>query len=316
MAKKKEISNDLAKNLEIDKNELIEEIKGSVKEKLDQEISRRIDYESRNKLDKMERRIYRQKRWALIRRDIVILILIGLAIFEGKILYDNNLLFGLKKVSNTSTEVKSDKTTKEEVKEDKKTEEEKEEKKEEVKKDLAYYKENYGYLLDNIKTNLSGDDKYYLYKNSLKADDLKNSIKLNIVYQLLDVKSSDGILKIDEETIKDKYKEIFGSLDAYEAVNFYDDCVNFIYNKDSKIYMAIETSCNISNKEIFRQIKDIKEDNDKIIIEFYVGILDKEKNEISSIDGDSYEYNDENISKLKTSKFTFKNNYLYKITNE
>ena len=82
MAKtKKESNNDI-----INKEELIKDIKKS----LDEEISNKVEYEARNKLDKMERRIYRQKRWAIIRRDFIILEFLGLLAYETKLLYDNS----------------------------------------------------------------------------------------------------------------------------------------------------------------------------------------------------------------------------------
>ena len=111
MAKKKDESNkELVKELNINKKDLVNEIKNDIKEQLEEEIIKKVDYETRNKLDKMERRIYRQKRWALIRRDIIILLFLGLIIYEGKILYDNGLLFGLNKDGSTITVNKKEAT--------------------------------------------------------------------------------------------------------------------------------------------------------------------------------------------------------------
>ena len=309
MARKKveEDNKEVFKELNINKKEIVEEIKNSVKDELEEEIIKKVGYEASNKLDKMEKRIYRQKRWALIRRDVLIIILLAFSAYEGKILYDNGLLFDLnkkEKIVKEEVKVEENNNDKEEVKE-----------KEEIKKDLNWYINEYGYLLDNIKTNISGEDKYYLYKNNLKADDIKNSVKLNIVYQLLNIESIDGVIRIPEDEIKSKYQEIFGSLDAYEAVNFSNDCINFIYNKDNKSYMAIDSKCNSSDTEIIKVINNIVENNDRIIIEAKVGILDKSKNEISKIDSkETYEYNEQNIDKLDNYQFTFKNKYFYKIT--
>ena len=298
-AKKEENTKELMKELNINKNDLVQEIKKDIKESLDEEIIKKVDYESRNKLDKMEKRIYRQKRWALIRRDIVIVLFLGLIIYESKILYDNGLLFGLNK--------------KEETKQVEKILDKEENEIEEETKDKEWYIKNYSYLLDNVKTNLSGDDKYYLY-NNLKVDDIKNSIKLNMAYQLLDVEVNDGIIRLSEDELKKSYNKIFK--DNYKSENFNNNCINFIYNEESKTYIAIDVKCDSDNTEFFRKIKNIYEDNSNIVIETKVGLLDKEKNQISIINGESFEYNDENIDKLKTYKFIFKDNYLVEIKSE
>ena len=297
MAKAKKQEENQLENLKIDKTKIVNEIKKEIKESLDEEIIKKVDYETQNKLDKMEKRIYRQKRWAVIRRDIIILLFLGLIIYEGKILYDNGLLFGLNEKEDTKQVVKVV------YSEDK-----------EEEKDSAWYIEKYSYLLDNIKTNLSGDDKYYIY-NNLKVSDIKNSVKLNMAYQLLNVKSSDGIIKVSEDDIKEKYNTIFGAED-YNAENFSNDCISFIYNKDLKTYMAIDITCESDDTEIFRKITNIYEENDNIIIEAKVGIFNKSENKITIINGETLDYNDENIEKLKTYKFIFNNEHLIEIISE
>ena len=300
MAKVKK-ENELIKELDIDKEALVKEITKEIKENLDDEINKKIDYESRNKLDKMEKRIYRQKRWALIRRDIIILLFLGLIFYETKLLYDNNLLFNLDK-KDTKKEIVEDAL---EVKENKE------------EKDLNWYIDKYGYLLDNVNTNLTGDDKYYLYLSNYKENDIRNDVRLNMAYQLLDIKSNDGIYRVDENDMKEAYKKIFGTLDNYAVSNFNNDCISFIYNKSSESYMAIDTECEVDSTEIIRSIKNIYEENDRVIIEVNVGVLDRENNTINNINSvEVMENNKDNIAKLDTYKFTFKNNYLYKITKE
>ena len=293
MAKVKKGIDKQMEDLNINKKEIVNEIRKEIKESLEEEIIKKVGYEAQNKLDKMERKIYRQKRWALIRRDIIILLLLGFALYEGKLLYNNGLFFGLNKKEDTKQVIKV-------ADNEEKTQE--------------WYIEKYSYLLDNIKTNLSGDDKYYIY-NNLKVKDIKNSVKLNMAYQLLNVKSNDGIIKISEGDIKDKYITIFGT-DDYDAENFSNDCINFIYNKDLKTYIAIDITCDSNNTEVFRKITNIYEENDNIIVEAKVGILDKSENKITIINGETLEYNDENINKLKTYKFIFNNEHLIEIISE
>ena len=301
MAKNEKLENvkQISSELNIDKNKVVEEIKKEVKESLEIEIKKKVDYESRNKLDKMERRIYRQKVWALIFRDIIILLFLGVIIYETKILYDNKLLYGQTKVEENTNVVEEKK-------------EENTNDKEEVK-DSTYYIEKYSYLLQNIKTNLIGEDKYYIY-NNLNVSDIKKSVKLNMAYQLLDIKPNEGIIKVSTDLLKEKYKTLFE--DEYVEENFSNDCINFIYNKELKSFIAIDMPCESKDEEIFRKIVNAYEDDGNIVIEAKVGILSN--NKLSTIKNSSVELENtyENIDKLDTYKFVFKNNYLYKIMSE
>lgn len=309
-------SKELLKELNIKKEDLIVEIKEEIKEDLFDEISNKIDYEAKNKLDKMEKRIYKYKNNSIIKRNILILILIVIIVFETKILYDNNLLFDLnknvtKEENNTSLNVDSSTNENKDIDDEDNKEED---------KDTEWYIENYGYLLDNIETNLTGDDKYYLYENDYNIDSIDNSVKLNIAYQLLEdeINKEDSVIKIDEEDLKNAYKKVFGNLESYKAQNFNNSCIQFIYNKDYKNYMAIDTDCEENNEKIFRSIKDIYEEDNKLIIEVFVGLLNQENNVLSTIDKkENYDYSEDNINKLPLYQFVFKksedNYYLNKI---
>ena len=89
--KQEKIEEDL-KELNIDKELIIKEIKKELIEDLDDEITKRVEYETRNKLEKMEKKIYKYKNGSIIRRNIIILVLFAVIAFETKVLYDNNLL--------------------------------------------------------------------------------------------------------------------------------------------------------------------------------------------------------------------------------
>lgn len=312
-SKKQEKIDESLKELNIDKELIVKEIKKELIEELDDEVSKRVEYETKNKLDKMEKRIYKYKNSSIIRRDIIILILLAIIVLETKVLYDNNLLAvkNNKKQSEVNNELKVDKEI-----------EEKEEKEE---KNSEWYIKNYSYLLDNVKTNLNGEDKYYLYKDNYTESNISNTVRLNMAYQLLNKKGiniENSVINVKENDLKDAYNKIFGSLDNYKAENFSNNCVQFIYNENSKNYMAIDTTCEESKEEVIEEIKNIYEEDNKIIIETILGIHNKENNSLSSIDGsllaDNYSNNiNEYEESLTHYKYVFelkdKNYYLKEI---
>ncbi len=291
-------------NLNVDKEKIVKEIKKQILDDLDIEISKRIEYETKNKLDKMEKRIYKYKNSSIIKRNIIIIILLLVIIVETKILYDNDLLIIQSKKQdevNNKLEV------------DNKENENKEKDKIEEIKDTKWYIENYSYLLDNIKTNLSNEDKYYLYKQNYNEEAIKNTVRLNMAYQILSDKEKlvqNSVINIKETDLQSAYKRVFGSLDKYTAENFNNDCVQFIYNQESRAYMAIDVSCNKNIYEKIENIKNIYEEENKIIIETIVGIHNKENNSLNNIEfqtiTDNYSGNlDEYEERLNKYKYIF-----------
>ena len=276
----------------IDKDQIAKEIKKEAKDELLEEVKRKIDYESKKSLENAEKKIYKYKNFAIFKRDILILLFLGVIIFETKILYDNDLLFKESKKNDAPVVDKVENNNKED------------EEKPEVVKDLAWYKENYGYLYTNIKTNL--EDTYYLYKKSIKVDEIDNTVKLNMAYQLLDDKKVEGsVISIEGNKLKDAYKKIFGDIE-FKAENFKDNCIQFIYNKDTNTYMAIDTTCKSTNDSLVTDITNIFEKDNTLVIEVVAGILKDKK--LSNIDGvkikDNYNNNIDEV-KDKLSKYEF-----------
>ena len=74
MAKAKRNKLEELDKLEIDKEKLIKELKEEVKDGLFDEITKKVDYESKNKLDKMEKRIYKYKNFSILKRNIIIIL--------------------------------------------------------------------------------------------------------------------------------------------------------------------------------------------------------------------------------------------------
>ena len=170
---------------------------------------------------------------------------------------------------------------------------------------LDWYKEKYSYLIDNIKTNL--EDTYYLYKSNYTIENLSDDIKLNMAYQLLtneDKKIENSVISIENDKLKEAYLKIFKTLDNYKEVNFKDNCIQFVYNSSSNIYMAIDTTCNVNNDTLIRNIDDIYIKDDELVIELSVGILNNDK--LSNIDGTIIgDYNNIEQLKDKLNKYTF-----------
>ncbi len=278
--------------LDIDKDQIVKEIKKEAKDELLEEVKRKIDYESKKSLENAEKKIYKYKNFAIFKRDILILLFLGVIIYETKILYDNDLLFKESKKNDAPIVDKVENNNKEDEKEP------------EVVKDLAWYKENYGYLYTNIKTNL--EDTYYLYKKSIKVEEIDNTVKLNMAYQLLDDKKVEGsVISIEGNKIKDAYKKIFGDIE-FKAENFKDNCIQFIYNKDTDTYMAIDTTCKSNENSLVTDIINISEKDNTLVIEVVAGTLKDKK--LSNMDGvkikDNYNNNLDEV-KDKLSKYEF-----------
>ena len=261
----------------IDKEKLEREIKKEVKDCLLDELDKKIDGLVQVKIDKFEKKINKQKQRALLKKNIIIVILLGLVIFEGKILYDNGLLnnSNYKSSSDTSYENKINKDSNEVVGENENT------------KDEKWYIEEYSYLLDNVKTNLVGDDFTYLYNDNYTAKDIDNKIRLNMAYQLLDkedISNKDGFLTVDTSTLEESYKKIFGNDLDFKNEDFTDNCIHFIYNDSLNKYLAVNLECAVNTKEVLQEVILVEEKEDKIIVTTILGIHDTKEKTVSNLD--------------------------------
>lgn len=250
---KKETNEKESNNIAIDTKKLENEIEKKVREKLIEELYIKIDYETKNKLDKMEKKIYKYKKRSLLKRNVIILILLLIILFETKLLYDDNILLSSYNSNNTNTYIK------EEI---------------DNNKDKEWYIENYSYLLDNIKTNLGEENYLYLYKSNYEETTIDNKIRLNMAYQLSNPNIDNNVISITEQELKESYKKIFGSLDNYKAENFTNNCIQFVYNKKAENYMAINIECEINNKKILEKITNIYGQDNDIVIDTIAGIYD------------------------------------------
>ena len=264
---KKEL-NDVKKNL---KDDIIKEIRFEantiVKDDIKEQLIIDINNEIKDNVRREQKNIIRSKNIKIFKKNIFILLLIAVIVYFGYCLWDARY-FWFMKSKNIETIIK--KTNKEEIEE---------QPKEEIVKDKTWYITNYGYLLDNMKLDLSYDNPnvYYLYTDNFNKTNIKDTIKLNLLYKFIDKKNeTDYNYTIKEEDMENAYIKLFGNLDNYNPTSFTVGCMQFYYNSVEKIYTAYKFNCDSSNSlQIKEEIKDMYEENDKIIIETVMGVYDK-----------------------------------------
>lgn len=270
MAKKEE--NDLKKDIlkEVKEKVLIElnkEIKHSIldnvekyKEDLKEEMNEAINNEVSNVMKREEKRMLHSKNFSIFKKNVLLLILIGIICYFGYCLYDVKYFDFMKsdcEKNGTCYTASSDDV-------EEKTENE-------IVKDKDWYIENYGYLLKNAQVSLNADQvsAYYLYNTDHKLNEIKTAYLLNMAYQKLDsksIKTNSMNVTITASDLKNAYQELFGTLDHYKDTNFSYNCLNFVYNKEKDKYIAENRKCSGANKQILESISDMYEEDNKLYI--------------------------------------------------
>jgi hypothetical protein len=309
-----EIKKDIVKELK-DKvmADLNKEIKSSIidntnkyKEELKSEITDTINTEVNYVLKREEKRIGRSKNFTIFKRDVLILLLLGVVGYFGYCLYDVKYFDFMKSDCEINGTCESTVTATEEVGE-------------EVVKDTDWYIKNYGYLLDNVNTNLNADQvsAYYLYSADHKVNEIKSSYLLNLAYKQVpekNIKTNTVNVTVSASDLKAAYQELFGTLDSYKDTNFTYDCLNFVYNKDKDKYVAENTECTTSNKQILESITEMYEEDNKMYIITSATIYDKNESSfytfdnlydpvLSNVTNKNFE---ENLKKLNKYQYIFK----------
>lgn len=288
-------------------NEVNKEIKKSIidnvqeyKEELKNEIHNEINNEVMNAVKREEKRILRSKNFSLFKKNIVILILLGLVCYFGYCLYDIKYFAFMK---NDCEQVDYIVDNNIDI--------------EEVIKDKDWYVENYAYLLDEIKVNINNDlvSSYYLYSKNLNIDEIKTSYLLNMSYKKLDskdIKTTSKNVTIKSEDLKNAYQELFGNVDNFENKDFTYECLNFVYNDEKDNYVAENNKCSESNKEILEVITDMYEENKQLYIETIATIYDESEGSFYTFD-DLYEpvVTDVTESDLETTDNLNKYQYIF-----
>ena len=269
----KEIINDVKKELEGVKKDLkddiIKEIRfeanTTIKDDIKAQLINDVNNEIKDNLRREQKNIIRSKNFKLFRKNIFILLLIAIIVYFGYCLWDVRYFNFMKDKNSTNTKQVIKNEDKEEVIE--------------VVKDKDWYITNYGYLLDNMKLDLSYDNPniYYLYTGNYDSSTIKDTIKLNLAYKFVENKNeTDYNYTIKEDDMKSAFIKVFGNIDNYNPTSFTVGCMQFYYNNNDKLYMAYKFSCDsTSTLHIKEEIKDMYEQNDKIIIETVMGVYDE-----------------------------------------
>lgn len=273
---KEKILDDLNKEIKIS----ITNNTSKFKEELKEELTNDIQNEVANIMKQEERRIIKGKNFSVFKRDVVILILLGICFYFGYCLFDAKYFDFMKsecEKNGTCTTV------------DMSGKEEDPNKPGEVIKDKDWYIEHYGYLLESSQAKMNADqvNAYYLYSGDHSLNEMKTSYLLNLAYSKLEkkaIKTNTQSITVSGEDLMHAFENLFGSTNYYKPGTFTYDCLTFKYNQDKDRYTASNTKCSVSNKEIVEEIDNMYEDGDVLYLITVATIYDKVENTYYSFD--------------------------------
>lgn len=278
MANKKDNKNsidmtNINKELESKKEEILKE--------LDSKIDSKVDVVINEKIKDYEKKIVRSKNYKIIKRDIVIILLLGLIIYAVYYMYKNDY-FGINnKIDNTvdnSIDI--------------------------VELDSSYYIKNYRYLVENIF--IEDIELLDIFKKDMiSSNDISNTLKLKIsYYNIKNRQIDDGNIIFSKDDLLSSYQAIFND----EVINnqtFTYNNTRFIYYNNMYIgYVMDDDNINIKY-DIYNSY--VKEDN--LVFEVVVGRV-MDNNIINVYDDSILEYNGnikDYVDRLSKYSFTFKN---------
>ena len=255
---KQRVLEDLNKEIE----HTLKENATQYKEEIKQELIEDVHVEIANFMKKEEKRILRTKNIDVFKRDFIIVLLIGIIIYFSYCLYDVKYFNFMKSecerngtcyITNPNSNEPGTNPP-------------------EPIKDKEWYKENYGYLLDNIKTTLNAENvsSYYLYSNDYKISEIKPAYLLNMAYKQVSpkkIKTNTLTISVEGADLKAAFESLFGSLTYYKEGSFSYDCLNFTYNKTKDRYTADNTKCQTdSNLKIIDNIDEMYEEGEVLYI--------------------------------------------------
>ena len=286
--KKEEKEKKVKKKTNVKKEEFnLDEVKEELTIYIDKEIKKSID----DKLEKSYKKIIREKKRKIFFKNIIILLLTALVLYLVYLLntvnyFDDILKIGRKNNNNVeSTVVDTNVKT----------------------KTFSELKNEYSSLLDNIYINEKSN---YIkdYYNGNLTNELKSYLSLNLV-DFTSLEKEDNYNILDISLLKESYSKIFdGELDS-TSFNYNGNKINY-FNKLG-IYISASKLDNV-NSNIKREIIDIKEKEDDVIITTIEGLVKDNKiyniltNKEVGNGNDLVKYKD----KLSTVNYTFKNNKL------
>lgn len=287
---KEDIINDVVKDVKDEINYSFKnEIKDTVKEELIVDI--------KNDIRKEEKRLYRRKNFQIFRLYIYIILLITCSVLMIYKLYKTgNLEIGNKEFKEKISSVMNVETTTTTT---------------ELIKDLEYYKNNYGYLVNDLKFN-----NLAILKGNNDVSNIELNDRLAISYNKLnreDINIDGVIYTVSEDQLLNAYKSIFGSEEGYEPVNFKVGNISFAYSASSKNYIALINEDTLIDYTVNNIIDVIETDNSMV---FTCTVAYVKGNHVYSINNTYYkvsELSDGNVdfssinNRLTKVKYVFEN---------
>ena len=213
------------------KQQLTDEVVSDIKSSFDSEYKNEVKTQIKNELisdikkdvQKEQKKLSRSKSFKIFRLYIYLIIVLVLACYMIYRLYINDSLYLINKNLTKPTTSKyvdeQTETTTEKV------------------KDLTYYTDNYGSLINDLK--ISNLD---LVKGNVSVEQIGNVDRLAMAYASLNAEDIqvDGMIHVvSEEAIINAYKKIFGDTSSYTQENLVVSNLNYTYSSTSASYMAI-----------------------------------------------------------------------------
>ena len=270
----------------------------SIKEELKDYIILEIKKEYNEEIERISRRLIKEKNKSLIFKNIFIVFLIGIIGFMLYLMYSDGYFNRLFK-ENDSTVVNPVENN--------------EEKKEDTKKmSLQELKNEYSYLLDNIYISEESEylDNYY---GGVLSNELKNYLALNLV-DFTSLNKEDDYNIINADTLRIKYNKIFNDSYKSESFDYNGNKIRYINKIDSYISTSLLEK---KDTNIKRDIIDIKLLDDKVIIETEESLV-KDNVIYNILTGEKIEINDLNDyqNRLTHMAYTFVNEDLTALENK
>lgn len=313
--KKKEIKEPKEKNIdiksiEIELNNYLEDRKVDIEKELTNKIDEQIELKVTKRMKEEEKKLSRGKTGKIIRRDIIIILLLGVIGYFGYCLYDIDYFNIRTKVVDKTSDNKKDDEIKNNDKEDNN------EPVVDTKPDSSYYIKNYGYLLDNLL--IDDEEIYNLFTKTITRDIIPNELVLKIAYKNINkvlITNNNDMITFHKDSLIESAKKIFGEDINIKNEMFTFNNIKFMYYNDTYIGLKEESSSiNLINKII-----NANEENNELKFEFIIAktsenkLLDIEDNIVDE------EYNNKDITeykdKLSTYIITFEkseDNYIFK----
>lgn len=227
---------------------------------------------------KQVRKVERRRRWGYIIRDILILLLAAVIGYMGYRLYDVKYFDFMKSECERNNTCVESQDSSESTNPP------------EIIKDTAWYRDNYGYLFNNLQVGLSADkvEAYYLYSGDYKANEIQPTYLLGMAYNHLSSSTSydsaEGIV-IPAADLRQAYVSLVGNADNFTKRNFTYHCANFQYHKDADTFTASSVLCaDNANRTILEEIDEIYEEGNVLYFLTTATIFDRSEQSFYSFD--------------------------------